>query len=97
VALPEPVQTALGWVVREAVTNVLRHSRASSCTVALHAVGREAELRVTNDGVAGTAGGRGNGLTGLAERLAETGGRLSARREGDRFVLKATVPVGVPA
>ncbi|WP_448610541.1 sensor histidine kinase [Geodermatophilus sp. URMC 60] len=97
VALPEPVQTALGWVVREAVTNVLRHSRASRCTVELHAAGGEAELRVANDGARGTETAWGNGLTGLAERLAATGGRLSAGRDGDRFVLAASVPVGVPA
>src|SRR3712207_8793262 len=54
VALPEAVQTALGWVVREAATNVLRHSRASRCTVELRAVGGEAELRVVNDGARGT-------------------------------------------
>ncbi|WP_176832463.1 sensor histidine kinase [Geodermatophilus sp. DSM 45219] len=97
VALPEPVQTALGWVVREAVTNVLRHSRASWCSVELLSVGGEAELQVANDGAGGTAGSWGNGLTGLAERLAATGGRLSAGPDGDRFVLAATVPVGVPA
>ncbi len=97
VALPEPVQTALGWVVREAVTNVLRHSRASWCTVELRAAGGEAELQVVNDGARGTETAWGNGLTGLAERLAAGGGRLSAGRDGDRFVLAATVPVGVPA
>jgi two-component system sensor histidine kinase DesK len=97
VALPEPVQAALGWVVREAVTNVLRHSRASWCSVELRAVGGEAELRVANDGARGTETTWGNGLTGLAERLAAAGGRLSAGPDGDRFVLAATVPVGVPA
>ncbi|NEK59823.1 sensor histidine kinase [Geodermatophilus sabuli] len=96
-ALPEPVQTALGWVVREAVTNVLRHSRATACTVALRTDGGEAELRVSNDGVAGTPVDWGNGLTGLAERLAATGGRLTADAVEDRFVLTATVPVRVPA
>ncbi|PRY41143.1 two-component system sensor histidine kinase DesK [Geodermatophilus tzadiensis] len=95
VALPAPVQTALGWVVREAVTNVLRHSRATTCTIALSTSGGVAELRVVNDGVTGD-GDRGAGLTGLAERLAAPGGRLSAGREGDRFVLTAAVPVGVP-
>ncbi len=97
VALPEPVQTALGWVVREAVTNVLRHSRASWCRVELRAAGGEAELQVTNDGAPGAGTAWGNGLTGLAERLAATGGRLSAGPDGDRFVLTATVPVRVPA
>ncbi len=97
VALPEPVQAALGWVVREAVTNVLRHSRASWCSVELRAVGGEAELRVANDGARSAETTWGNGLTGLAERLAAAGGRLSAGPDGDRFVLAATVPVGVPA
>ena len=97
VALPEPVQTALGWVVREAVTNVLRHSRATRCTVELRTVGGEAELQVTNDGARGPETVWGNGLTGLAERLAADGGRLTAGPDGDRFVLAAVVPVGVPA
>ncbi|MGY1822413.1 sensor histidine kinase [Geodermatophilus sp. SYSU D00079] len=96
-ALPEPVQAALGWVVREAVTNVLRHSRATECAVALRAAGGEAELTVTNDGVSAPDRGWGTGLTGLGERLAAAGGRLSARPEDGRFVLTATVPVGVPA
>ncbi len=97
VMLPPPVQAALGWVVREAVTNVLRHSRAGWCTVELRASGGEAELQVANDGARGPGTAWGNGLTGLAERLAASGGRLSADRHGDRFVLAATVPVGVPA
>ena len=97
VALPQPVQAALGWVVREAVTNVLRHSRASRCTVELRAAGGEAELQVTNDGALGAGTTWGNGLTGLAERLAASGGRLSAGPDGDRFVLAATVPARVPA
>jgi signal transduction histidine kinase len=95
--LPEPVQTALGWVVREAVTNVLRHSRASWCAVELRAAGGDAELQVTNGGARGSGTTWGNGLTGLAERLAAAGGRLSAGPDGDRFVLAATVPARVPA
>jgi two-component system sensor histidine kinase DesK len=97
VGLPEPVQSALGWVVREAVTNVLRHSRARWCTVELRAADGETELQVVNDGVDRVQAAWGNGLTGLAERLATGGGRLSAGPDGDRFVLAATVPVGVPA
>ena len=101
-ALPAPVQTALGWVVREAVTNVLRHSRATTCTITLRADGGTAELRVVNDGAAGPAGPVppaqwGNGLTGLAERLRAAGGGLTAARENGSFRLAAGVPVGVPA
>ncbi|MGY1603929.1 sensor histidine kinase [Geodermatophilus sp. SYSU D00815] len=95
--LPEGVQTALGWGVREAVTNVLRHSRASACTITLAVEDGAARLRVVNDGVGPDVDRWGNGLSGLAERLAGAGGRLAAAPEGDRFVLTATVPVGEAA
>src|SRR3954471_9567454 len=97
VLLPAAVQATLGWAVREAVTNVLRHSRATTCTIALRSAGGEAELRVANDGAAGEADRRwGNGLTGLAERLDASGGRLAAFRDDGRFELTATLPVRVP-
>jgi len=96
--LPAAVQVALGWVVREAVTNVLRHSRASTCTISLDFAGGQAELRVVNDGVMEPADRRwGNGLTGLAERLDAAGGRLTASREDGRFELTASLSVSVPA
>ena len=95
-ALPVRTQSTLGWVVRESVTNVLRHSRASSCSIDLEAHGGTVELRVVNDGLPepGASGpaGWGNGLTGLDERLAGSGGRLTAGQERDRFVLTASMP-----
>jgi two-component system sensor histidine kinase DesK len=94
--LTPEVQTALGWVAREAVTNVLRHSQATSCTITLRTSDGKAELQVVNDGVAGrtaTDDGRaGSGLTGLEERLAGAGGSLATRLDGSRFVLTATLP-----
>ncbi|MCW2695341.1 MAG: integral rane sensor signal transduction histidine kinase [Modestobacter sp.] len=94
--LPPEAQTAFGWVTREAVTNVLRHSHATSCRITLHAAGGKAELEVVNDGVldeVGTSDGRsGSGLTGLAERLAAAGGSLETRRDGAGFVLTASLP-----
>jgi two-component system, NarL family, sensor histidine kinase DesK len=97
--LPAAHQAALGWVVREAATNVLRHSRATTCTITLHVAGAETLLRVVNDGAAEQADRRwGNGLTGVAERLDAAGGRLATAREEDgRFELTATLPVAVPA
>jgi two-component system, NarL family, sensor histidine kinase DesK len=97
--LPRPAQTALGWVVREAITNVLRHSRATSCTITLRTTGGRAELEVVNDGVleeVATAenGHTGIGLTGLGERLAGAGGPLEMRRDGASFVLTASLPGG---
>jgi two-component system sensor histidine kinase DesK len=98
-ALPPAAQTALGWVAREAVTNVLRHSRATSCTITLRVTCGKAELEVVNDGVLDdevrTNDGRpGSGLTGLRERLAAGGGSLETRLDESRFVLTAALPEG---
>ena len=95
-ALPARTQSTLGWVVRESVTNVLRHSRASSCSIDLRSRAEVVELRVVNDGLPapGAPGpvGWGNGLTGLGERLAESGGQLTAGQQLDQFALTATLP-----
>jgi two-component system sensor histidine kinase DesK len=97
--LPEQVQAALGWVVREATTNVIRHSDATTCTIGLDVEdfgnAPTAVLRMENDGVRPAApGAGGSGLDGLSERLAGLGGWLTAeRRRDDRFVVEASVPV----
>ncbi len=98
--LPTAVHAALGWVVREAATNVLRHGDASRCSVALRVAEGRAVLRVENDGVGdeGSDGSEqsGSGLVGLRERLAVVGGWLEAGPvEGGVFRLVAEVPVGV--
>jgi two-component system sensor histidine kinase DesK len=61
-----------GWVVREGVTNVVRHSRAGSCQIRL----AERSIEITDDGIGGRHDA-GNGLTGLRERAAAAGARLS--------------------
>lgn len=66
-----------GWVVREGVTNVLRHSGASVCRVRLEAH----ELEVADDGVGpGQPSAGASGLAGLRERVEAAGGRLSVGR-----------------
>ncbi|OKK21210.1 histidine kinase [Streptomyces sp. CB00455] len=81
--LREDVESALAWSLREAVTNVVRHSGAKRCRVTLEThqtlAGPVAELTVSDDGAAGPAVPvAGNGLTGLSERLEAVGGSLSA-------------------
>ncbi|MFD1504663.1 sensor histidine kinase [Georgenia yuyongxinii] len=101
--VPDPVQEALAWVVREAVTNVVRHSSATSCTIDLAVApdgpgpdGRVARLRVTNDGVTPAPTRRpGSGLVGLTERLAAVGGELAATAVPGRFTVEAIVPLTV--
>lgn len=92
--LPSEVQSALGWVVREATTNVLRHGDAGRCTVALRVREGSVVLTVENDGVAGPGGRGGSGLAGLRERLAAVDGSLEAGPVGtDGFRLVAEVPL----
>ncbi|WP_043684230.1 sensor histidine kinase [Streptomyces xylophagus] len=55
--LPVEVQSALGWVVREATTNVLRHGDAGRCAVAVRVVEGHVVLTVENDGAEGAGGG----------------------------------------
>ncbi|MGW0549227.1 sensor histidine kinase [Streptomyces altiplanensis] len=98
--LPSGVQSALGWVVREATTNVLRHGDARSCTVRLTSGGGRAVLVVENDGAEGGSapGTPGSGLAGLRERLTAVGGTLRAGPvEGGRFRLTAEVPLAQEA
>ncbi|MFI2754780.1 sensor histidine kinase [Cellulomonas sp. P22] len=86
-AAPTAVSDTLAWVVREGVTNVLKHSRATRCR--LTAERREGHLVVTvhNDGADLAQDGAavpdprpapGNGLRGLHERVAASGGTVSA-------------------
>ncbi|MFD9489516.1 sensor histidine kinase [Streptomyces sp. NPDC059991] len=92
--LPAGVQSALGWVVREATTNVLRHGNARRCAIRLAADGPAVTLVVENDGVPDRApAAPGSGLAGLRERLAPMGGTLEAARTGERFLLTVTVPL----
>jgi two-component system, NarL family, sensor histidine kinase DesK len=62
-----------GWVVREGLTNVVRHAHASTCSVRLS----ESSVEIVDDGVGGPVGA-GNGLAGLRERVAAAGGVLDA-------------------
>ncbi|AVV42884.1 sensor histidine kinase [Streptomyces sp. ID05-04B] len=100
---PLESQTAalLGWVVREAVTNVVRHSGATRCAITVSGAPDRVRLTVTDDGV-GLGEGEdvedccargGTGLTGLRERLAAAGGSLTADR-GPRggFRITAELP-----
>jgi two-component system sensor histidine kinase DesK len=95
--LPEAVATGLAATVREAGTNVLRHSRARWCTIELVRSVDEVRLTVANDG-AGEArpDAYSSGLQGLSDRLAGSGGRLRTAVADGVFTLDAVLPVPVP-
>ncbi|PZG23746.1 sensor histidine kinase [Nonomuraea aridisoli] len=93
--VPEESAEALAWVVREGVTNVLRHSAATQVTLTTTNEDGRVLLTIANDGAdpVGRPGG-GTGLRAMSERMRALGGRLATRRDGDRFVLEATLPHG---
>lgn len=97
--LPAAADRVLAPVLREAVTNVLRHAAATVCTVKVTAVDEWLRLDVGNDGVTGrpaacpAGGGGGRGLANLQARVQAWGGRLAARRAGGWYGLTAQIPV----
>ena len=75
-------EAVLAWCLREAVTNVIRHSGAKTCRIRLIQHPGELSLEVSDDGhgPAGqdaTSGHGAAGLRGMSERLGTVGGRLS--------------------
>ena len=91
-SLPGTVDAVLGWVVREATTNVLRHSAARTMTVDLRSGEGRVVLTVTDDG-RGTTAPRGTGLSGLAERVEALGGTLdTGSGPAGGFRISAVVP-----
>ncbi|MFE6868914.1 sensor histidine kinase [Kitasatospora sp. NPDC057692] len=95
--LPAPVQSVLGWVIREATTNVLRHSEAGRCSIRLRREDDRAVLELENDGVPAVplpSQGSGTGLRGLRERLAAHDGDLTLPQAAPgSFRLLASVPL----
>jgi two-component system sensor histidine kinase DesK len=93
------VEALLGFAAREGATNVIRHSHARRCEIAVRQVGDVAQLEVRDDGIgAQTHAHGGSGLRGLAERMAEAGGTLEAGPvEGGGFRLIARLPLATPA
>jgi len=102
-------EAVLAWCLREAVTNVIRHSGARTCRIRLIQHPGELSLEVSDDG-RGPGGqdagaSHGAGLRGMSERLSTAGGRLllgaadpglgnrPGNRQNQGFKLTATVPV----
>lgn len=74
--VPADLVEPFAWTVRECVTNVLRHSKASTCTITV----TPTSITVRDDGVGAAANtGDGNGLAGLRERALSAGAVLITR------------------
>lgn len=94
-ALDDKVDAVLATVLREAVTNVLRHSAARNCAIEANQEDKMITLSVINDGVPRPvmSGTGGHGLQNLAWRLETIGGELTTGvSRDDQFSLLAKVP-----
>jgi two-component system, NarL family, sensor histidine kinase DesK len=90
--LARPTEEVLAWAVREGITNVLRHSQATTCSVTAARRGGMVRLEIVNDGARPSAG-EGNGLAGLAGRARALSGSASGLRlRGGRFRLLVELP-----
>lgn len=94
-------RTILAIVLREAVTNLLRHSAAKRCRITFGETDGQSWLAISNDGVDAeksptAAGHRSGGLGNLADRLGAVGGELTSSTEWGWFHLCAVVPAGPP-
>jgi two-component system sensor histidine kinase DesK len=101
--LPTTVDALFAWTAREGVTNVIRHSHARRCTIALRRDGETASITITDDG-RGSDGHDpnaprrigGNGLPGLAERVAAAGGQMEVGPQpGGGYRLSVTAPLRI--
>lgn len=96
----ERTQTLVAGVLREAVTNMFKHSRPRCARITVTDDGASARLSVINDGAAlmptsrsAEEGGSGTGLFEHSRNLARAGGRLTSGLVGDEhFEVVAVVP-----
>jgi two-component system sensor histidine kinase DesK len=88
-------ETVLSLIVREAVTNIVRHAQASHCRLEFAANGDGTALVVEDDGRGGIRQ-EGNGLRGMRERVESIGGRFQIdSAQGTRLVIEIPPqPVG---
>jgi signal transduction histidine kinase len=93
--LPPHVETAVYFVVAEALTNVAKHSGATRATVGVWTEDGGVEVRVEDDGTGGAHPAKGSGLAGLEQRVLAADGRLEVSSpEGGPTVVRAWIPAG---
>jgi signal transduction histidine kinase len=92
--LPGPVETAVYFVISEALTNVAKYAHASEVNVSVAQMDGVAVVRVSDDGIGGADPGSGSGLRGLSDRIAALDGDLRIDSPpGEGTTLRARLPV----
>jgi signal transduction histidine kinase len=91
--LPRHIENNAYFAVAEALTNVAKHSGATSVSVTTRLHGGQLTVEISDNGRGGAEPDRGTGLTGLADRVAVAGGRmLLSSPSGGPTVLRVEVP-----
>jgi signal transduction histidine kinase len=97
IPVPAGVDLSAYRIVQEALTNTLKHARATRAEVTLHYFGDHLDLVVADDGRGSSEGVRsngGHGLVGMRERVAMLGGSLQAGpKDGGGFSVSVTLPL----
>jgi len=95
--LPAEMETALYRITQEALTNVVRHARATHVRVALSAMGHELRLEIEDDGIGvprkNGSGTGGTGLIGIRERARVLGGAMTLTSLRGGACLRVQVPL----
>ena len=92
---PSSVESAVYFVVAEALTNVARYAEARTVRVTVIRSNGHVNVQVSDDGVGGADPAHGSGLRGLSDRVAALDGRLElTSEEGDGTTVRATIPCG---
>lgn len=96
--LPAGVEYAMEMVLREAVTNIVRHAGARTVTVRIGQEGHQFVLEVQDDGAGRAGATEGTGLTSMRERVRATGGQFGlssggANAGGQGTTIRACFPV----
>jgi len=94
--LPRDVEASAYFIIAEALTNVVKHARATRATVTAAVADDRLTVEVSDDGVGGTDR-EGHGLTGIADRVDALGGQLtirSAESQGTALVARLPLSVG---
>jgi two-component system sensor histidine kinase DesK len=90
-------ETTIAWALREAVTNVVKHSGASTCRIALESTEGCITLDVADDGRGQMGEGTGTGLDGLADRIHALGGALEVGpSDGRGFRVRVSLGAAAP-
>lgn len=88
--VPQELGAVLAWIVREGVTNILRHSYATQVSLSISVEAGVLTLLLANDGARRDTSGSQTGIVGMRERVKPFGGTVTATRDAEWFTLEVT-------